>query len=210
MKKWMGRVLLTFIVAAAVFAGTFWYKGIQKKREQERQARQMIRQDIEEKARLASLGDISIDPSGLTLGKLNDILRQPAHKLTSAATSTRLGWACGGELCAVEAAFPIPPGRDVPSSAAPMLLSASGVGFGKPFQGSIGGIHLGDPVDVVLNVCRQHGYEVKKEPHRISWDKDWEVAWTESDHHTVSSLFFLNRTVLNVMRADLKGHRVEN
>jgi hypothetical protein len=209
MKKWMGGILLGFIVSAAVLVGTYRYRDAQKRREQARQALQMIRQDIEEKARLASLGDISIDPSGLTLGKLNDILRQPAHKLTSAATSTRLGWACGGELCAVEAAFAIPAGTDVPSSAAPMLLSASGVGFGKPFQGSIGGIHLGDPVDVVLNVCRQHGYEVK-EPHRISWDKDWEVAWTESDHHTVSSLFFWNRTILNVMRASLKGHSIEN
>jgi hypothetical protein len=196
-------------VAAGALVGTFWYKHTPKNEAQSRQAFQIVSQEIEEKNKLASLGDIGIEPSGLTFGKLNDLLRQPDHKLNSAPGSIRVGWACGGELCAVEAAFAVPKGTNLPSSAVPIVLSITNVGFGKPFQGSIGGIRLGDSPDVVLNVCRQHGYGVRRENHRLSWDKDWEVAWTESDRK-VSSLFFLNRTVLDGLRANLKEHGIEN
>jgi hypothetical protein len=136
MKKWMGRGFLGLILAAVAVVGAYWYKDELKRNEKSRQALQTASQEIEEKDRLASLGDLSIDLSGLTLGKLNDVLQQPNHRLDSRGSSTRVGWACGGELCALVAAFAIPAGKDLPLSAIPIQLAISTIGFGKPFQGS--------------------------------------------------------------------------
>jgi hypothetical protein len=201
MAKWAIRGCLGFVVAAAVFVGAYWYKDTRQRRQEARQALQIIRQEIIEKDKLASLGNIHTDPSQLTFGMLNELLRQPAHKLASAPTSTRLGWACGGEGCAVYGYFPIPPGKEVPSSSTPVLLYVSTIGFGKPFQGSIGGIRLGDPVDVLKNVCLQ-GHEAKEGTHRIFRDKDWEVGWTESKDHKVDTLLFFNKPLINALRTD--------
>jgi hypothetical protein len=147
---------------------------------------------------------LTIDLSGLTLKRLNDVLQQPIHKLGSKGHSTRVGWACGGELCALVAAFAIPEGKDLPSAAIPIELSISSIGFGKPFQGSIGGIHLGDSQEKILAVCRQHGYGVAKGNGRLTCDKGWEVAWTGS------SLFFWNMHELESVVSNPKEQRVEN
>ena len=208
-KTWMSGAVLAVIAATGALIGTFWYKRTLKGEARSRQAFQMVSQEIEEENKLASLGDIGIDPSGLTLGKLNDLLRLPAHRLSSAPNSSRVGWACGGELCAVTAAFAIPNGMDLPPSAEPILLYVTDIGFGKPFQGSIGGIHLGDPPDVILNVCRQRGYGAARENHRITWDKNWEISWTRSDHR-LDSLTFMNRTVLDGLHTNSKEHSIEN
>ena len=207
MSKWAIRGCLAFVIAAAVLFATYWYKDARQRRQELKQALQMVRQEVKEKEALASLGNINIDPSGLTLGILNDLLRQPAHKLEApkGATSTWLGWACGGDLCAVLASFPIPPEKDVQPSSSPVVLWVSDVGFGKPFQGSIGGIHLGDSVDILRNLCLQRGHEAKDGPNRIFWNKDWKVSWSESEDHRVTSMLFFNMPLVNALRTDIKG-----
>ena len=157
---------------------------------------------------MASLGDLSIDLSGLTLGKVNDVLQQPNHRLDSRGSSTRVGWACGGELCALVAAFAIPAGKDLPLSALPIQLAISTIGFGKPFQGSIGGIHLGDSPDTILAVGRKHGYGAIKGNHRLTSDRDWEV-W-RTDDCIADLLIFWNMSLLNSLSATQKEHRIEN
>lgn len=169
------------------------------------QALGLIRQEIDEKAALASLGDINIDPAGLTLAKLNEVLQRQPHELSpSAKNSTALGWACAGDSCAVVAFFHAPPGREVSPSVAPIELLVSTVGFGRPFQGSVGGIHLGDSVEKLIVICKQRGYQPRTEPHRISWDKDWEIGWTEMEGK-ISSFVFFNMTLLNRAAAELKA-----
>jgi len=179
MKESVGRVFLGLILAAVAVAGAYWYKDKLKRNEKSRQALETVNQEIEEKERLASLGDVNIDLSGLTLGRLNDAMQQPIHRLDSRGNSTRVGWACGGELCALVAAFATPAGKDLPLSAIPIQITVSKEGFGKPFQGSIGGIHLGDSPDKILAVCRKHGYGATKGNRRLTADRDWEVSWTD-------------------------------
>ena len=207
MNKW-SHVFLGLVLAAVAVVGTYWYEDGLERNEKSRQALQTIRQEIAEKERLASLGDMSIDLPGLTFGKLNDILRQPVHKLDSRGNSTRVGWACGGELCALEAAFAVPPGKNLPLSATPIQLVVSTVGFGKPFQGSIGGIRLGDSPDRILDVCRKHVYGAVKGNNRLAWDKDWEVVW--DGDRKANLLIFWNMSFLNGLSAAQKEHGVEN
>jgi hypothetical protein len=206
MRNWIGRVSLTLLIAAIVIFGMLWNNYEGKKRDLAKQALRTINQEIEETGRLASLGEISIDPSGLTLEKLNDVLRQPPHKLESRGGSNRLGWACGGELCALNAAFLVPAGEDVPLSTTPFQITLSKPGFGKPFAGSIGGIHLGDSPDTILAVCRKHGYGASKGPNRLTLNSDWEVAWTGGNRAT-DLLIFWNMSALAKSGAKQEGAR---
>jgi hypothetical protein len=141
MKRRIVVAIIALVLAVVVFIGLPWYREVQRSRELAKQALLTIHQEIEEKEKLMALGNINVDLSGLTLERLNSLLQQQAHRLDSNTSSTRLGWACGGELCAIQAAFPLPAGRDIPLSAAPMLVVVSGVGFGRSFSGSVGGIH---------------------------------------------------------------------
>jgi hypothetical protein len=203
MVKWPVGIFLGFLIVAGL-VGSYEHRDMRERRQRANEAFQMIRQETDEKAKLAALGDVSIDPAGLTLGKLNDILQRQPHKLASVPDTTRLGWVCGGELCAIEAAFFVPRAENLPSSTAPLLISVSNVGFGKPFQGSIGGVHLGDSVEALRNTSRRHGNEPTLSQRRIPWDKDWEVGWTDTDGHAISSLTFFNKTALN------KAHTVSD
>jgi hypothetical protein len=133
MKEWMGRVFLSLVLAAVAVVGTYWYKDRLERIEKSRQALQTISQETEEKERLASLGDISMDLSELTLGMLNGVLQQPMPRLDSRGNSTRVSWACGGRLCALVAGFAIPAGKKLPLSVKPIQLTISDSGFEKPF-----------------------------------------------------------------------------
>lgn len=205
MRKLICRVFLGVALAAVVIFGMVWLKNERRKTETAKQALRTINQEVEEKERLASLGDIHIELSGLTLGKLNDLLQQPPHKLVSKDDSSRVGWACGGELCALDAAFLVPAGKNVPLSASPFHITVSTVGFGKPFTGSIDGIHLGDTPDRILAACRKHGYGASKGNNRLTLDADWEVAWT--GEHAADLLIFWNMSETTKSDANKRGAR---
>jgi type II secretory pathway pseudopilin PulG len=55
----MGRVLVALMLAAGTLVGAYWYKDRLKRNEKSKQALQTVNQEIEEKARLASLGDFN-------------------------------------------------------------------------------------------------------------------------------------------------------
>jgi hypothetical protein len=176
MKRWIVVVLAGVLLVVIALVTSHKFDDTRERREKARQAFQMMQQEIAEKDKLASLGDIRIDLVGLTLGTLNERLQQQPHKLKSMPNNTRLGWACGGDLCAVEADFDVPQKENVPPPTVPMLLRVTRVGFGKPFLGSIDEIHLGDPVDKVLESSRQRGNRPLSQNSRIPWNKEWDVA----------------------------------
>jgi hypothetical protein len=59
--RWILDVLVVFSALAAAVCGLCWYKDARQKREQARQAFQATGQEVDEKARLALLGNIDIE-----------------------------------------------------------------------------------------------------------------------------------------------------
>ena len=157
-----------------------------------------MQQEIDEKAALASIGDVNIDPAGLTLAKLNEVLQRPPHDVfrTQRPPMHALGWACGGDNCAVIAFFPVPPEIQISPSTAPVELLVTNIGFGKPLQGSVGGIHLGDSVEKLLDTCRRRGYQPKDKERRVPWNKDWTIRWYE-ENGKITVLAFFDTADLN-------------
>lgn len=205
--KGIGFLFLGLLVLAAIFFVYPCYKDRKQTMKEARRAIEEIRQEAHESTALASLGDIKINLQDLTLRKLNEILQRPPKKLSDGGKNyTWLGWACGGDLCTVKASFLVPAGNDVPSSATPAVLFLNDATFGKPFQGSIGGIHLGDPEEKLIAICEQNGYERKNELNGISWNEDWEVRWFASDGK-IKGLVFFNVTLLNRAKDPAEGPR---
>ena len=207
MRQKIGLFVLALLAVVSLFFLLPWYKESRRRDEAARRALGEIRQEIAETSALAALGDINIDPADVTLKSLNDVLQRSPHEISDHPKNSkfiRMGWACGGDLCTVTAFFLKPPGGQVPLSAPPVELWIGSASFGKPFAGSIGGIHLGDSPEKVIDICRQRGYQPRTRVQRISWDKDWEIAWTEMDGK-VSSLVFFNMTLLNRAAAELKA-----
>jgi hypothetical protein len=167
------------------------YRENQVRTEHKRKANQLLSQMFAEQNALASLGDIDINPAGLTLAGLNEVLQQPARKVSDARNRTRLGWACGGDNCAIWASFLIERDREILPSATPAVIVVTDFRLSDPHRISIGGVLLGEPAKNLLKLCQQRGYAPDEGKKMVSWDKDWKIVWTESDGR-VSGLIFLN------------------
>ena len=91
MGKRIGLFFLGLLGIFAVFLLHSWYKENKRKADRAREALGLIRQEVDKKAALASLGNINIDPAGLTLAKLNEVLQRPPHELSRGTkNSTKL------------------------------------------------------------------------------------------------------------------------
>jgi len=73
----------------------------------------------EQTAKMSSLGKVDLNPSDLTLAALEQRLNTPSRKLSGAFHTTKLGWICGKERCAIWASFLTPPNQDIPTDARP-------------------------------------------------------------------------------------------
>ena len=76
-------------------------------------------------------------------------------------------------------------------------------------QVAIGGLYLGERVSEVLAYCRRRGYGEALAYHRIKWNKDWSVIWTEGSGGRVSSLLFLNDNLIKRAQAAPAGRAQE-
>jgi hypothetical protein len=203
-KKNSGVLVLGLLGAAGAFFLYPWYRNYRRQVQEGEQALNELHQFIAESSSLATLGDINIDPTDVTLKKLNQVLQRPPHAISGRPKNSKsigMGWACGGDLCTVEAFFLASSGGQVPPSAVPITLWISNnSGFGKPFPGSIGGIHLGDTSEKLLAICAKNGYKQQNGADRISWNKDWDVRYIAKDDK-ITSLFFFNMTLMNSAQA---------
>jgi len=138
--KHIGVLVLALLGAAAAFSLYAWYRNYSRQARAGDQALSEIRQFISESSSLATLGDINIDPADVTLQKLDKPLQRPSHEILRNSKSAAMGWACGGNLCAVRAFFVAPSSGQVSPTAVPVTLWISQDNLGKTFVGSIGGI----------------------------------------------------------------------
>ena len=188
------RTALSLLVVLAAYAGVWGYfqwKAQKVRAEVEKKLEPLFKESDE----LAKLGDVDLDPRNLTLAQLEERFQRPAQKLAGAKNTTKLGWLCGGEQCAIWASFLVPYGQEVPSTAAPVLLLVNSPFMQPPHHLAVGGIYLGETGEDIKKFCQTRGYGLEMGKNRISWDKDWSVAWAERDDK-ISLIVFANEKAL--------------
>lgn len=183
--------LLIILGAYACVWGYFQWKAQKVRAEAEKQLEPLFKESDE----LEKLGTVDVDPRSVTLAELEESFQQPGQKLAGPQNTTKYGWLCGGDQCAIWAAFAVPYGQEVPPTAAPVLLLMNSPFLQAPHHLAIGGISLGKTGDEVKKFCETHGYGLEKGKNRISWDKDWSAVWAERDGK-VSLIVFTNDTAL--------------
>jgi hypothetical protein len=169
-------------------------------------ARRGLAEIAAREAALASLGDIALDPATVTLADLERSLHQPNLSLPGGHNTTRIGWACAANDCEAWASFLQTPGTKLDASARAVVLSVRDhVMQRRLHQVSIGGVYFGEPVSEMLAYCNRRGYGETLAYHRIKWDKDWSVIWTEASGGRVFSLIFLNDNLIKRVEATRAG-----
>jgi len=191
----LSRIALSLLVIVAAYGGVWGYFQWQAQKvraEVEKKLEPLYRESDE----LASLKDVDLDPRSLTLAQLEETLQQPAQKLVGAKNTTKLGWLCGNDQCAVWASFLVPFGQEVPANEAPVLLLVNSPFMQPPHHLAVGGIYLGETGEDIKKFCQTRGYGLEMGKNRITWDKDWSVAWAERDDK-ISLVVFANEKALH-------------
>jgi hypothetical protein len=151
----------------------------------------------QQKSALLALERVDLNPSTLTLATLEQKLKTPVLKKSGDFNSTRLGWACGKERCAIWATFLVPIGQDIPPDTTPAGLIIKSPTLDNYPNLSIREFHLGDSDQKLVELSKGTvGASSKTLYHRFSWDKDWSAAWSSLDGR-VFSFVFANDTLLS-------------
>jgi len=87
----------------------------------------------------------------------------------------------------------------------PAALMVMSPPFGDFHNVSVGGIHLGDRVEGIREICQKRGYGRQIGYNRMSWSHDWNLVWGEVDGK-VLSLIFLNEEILKNVEAQGDGN----
>jgi hypothetical protein len=137
----------------------------------------IIAEEQEQKNQLLALGDVDLNPPDLTFAVLEQKLHKPGLKLSGDFNTTRLGWACGNERCAIWVTFLVPFGQDIPPDAKPAGLIIRSPSLSDYRNIRFREIYLGESDQRLAEVSRDKRSTSRELYHRISWDKDWTVAW---------------------------------
>jgi hypothetical protein len=136
---------------------------------------------------MASIGDIDLDPRYMTWGKLKRIFPAKPKLDYSTENAVSAQWYEFGYESAVSAEF-YTQSADPPNSARPIEISIA-----KPFNGSIRGVHIGDPIGKVVAIGQANGYKLDALSHdAINWDETW-TAYFRDDGKRVTSIRLADR-----------------
>jgi len=149
-------------------------------------------------SKISALGKVDLNPSDLTLAALEQRLNKPSRELPGDFNTSRLGWICGKERCAIWATFLTPASHDIAADARPAGLVISSPGLGEYPNVTIGELHLGQSALKVEQFSRGDASTSRKPLHRISWDADWTAAWAGVDGK-VLILVFANETLQHTL-----------
>jgi len=133
--------------------------------------------ELAQRNALWSLGDIDLNPSDLTLAVLQQKLHEPGLKQSGDFNSTRLGWACVKERCAILATFMVRFGQEIPATMTPAGLVISSPSFGDFHNVEVGGVYLGESDEKLANLDQSHESKSSRRFPRVRWDRNWDAAW---------------------------------
>ena len=214
-KSLLKRVVidLCVVVAAALLivgslVGYAWIKGRPQRAESRKQAEALLADLTAQRNGLIALGEVNLDPSKLTLADLQQNLHKPSKRMPGSQNTTRLGWACGQEQCSIWASFLVPSGQEISPNLVPAALVVMSPPFGDFHNVSFGGVHLGDKVEAMRELCLKRGYGRQIGYNRISWNNDWNVVWGEV-HGKVFFLTFYNEKMMKSVGAQGDGNRAD-
>ena len=183
-----------------VYLGYNWFEDQRWKTELQREFGPRRADELAQRNALLALGDVDLNPSDLTLAVLQRKLHESGLKQPADFNSTRLGWACVKERCAIFATFFVPFGQEIPATVTPAGLVISSPSFGDFHNIAVGGVHLGESDEKLVELDQYHESKSSRRFHRVRWDRDWEAAWAGDDGKAFI-LIFSNVTL---------QHRFEN
>jgi hypothetical protein len=185
---------LGFLAVYFLVAGYSWFRARQLTAAARKQLGALMSEETAQKDALAALGNENLDPKHFALAELEQKLHQPNLRQAGAKNTTSLGWACGGDRCAIWASFPVPFGQEIPPALPAAALIVNSPGLTPSRRLGVGGIYLGEPVEEMLNLCRKRAC-VSMEKHRMRWSEDWNFIGADTGGK-IALLVFLNEKVI--------------
>lgn len=206
----LGVVLAVALLIVGSLAGYAWIKERPQRAESRKQAEAFLADLTVQRNGLIALGEVNLDPSNLTLAKLQQDLHQPSMKKAGSQNTTRLGWACGQTQCSIWASFLVPFGQEIPPNLIPaaLIVMSPSLEDADFHNVAVGGVHLVDKVEEIREICGKRGFGVQIGYHRISWNEDWNLVWGEVNGR-VGLLTFLNEKMLKNAEAHLDRNHPE-
>ncbi len=177
-----------------LYIGYNWFENQRWTTELQRDFGPRRADELAQRNALLALGDVDLNPSDLTLAVLQQKLHEPGLKQPGDFNSTRLGWACVKERCAILATFFVPFGQEIPATRTPAGLVISSPSFGDFHNIGVGGVYLGESDEKLAGLDRSHGSKLSRRFRRVRWDRDWDAAWA-GVNSKVFILVFSNETL---------------
>lgn len=175
-----------------LYLGYNWLENQSWKAELQRDFGPRRADELAQRNALLALGDVDLNPSNLTFAVLQQKLHEPGWKHPGDFNSTRLGWACVKERCAILAIFFVPFGQEIPPTMAPAGLTISSPSFGDFHNIAVGGLYLGESDEQLANLDQSH--QSSRKFRVVRWDRDWDAAWAGFNHKAYV-LVFSNQTL---------------
>ncbi|HYL82707.1 MAG TPA: hypothetical protein VE263_00615 [Candidatus Angelobacter sp.] len=177
-----------------LYLGYNWLEDQRWKTELQRDFGPSRADELAQRNALLALGDVDLNPSYLTFAVLQQKLHEPGWKQPGDFDSTRLGWACVKERCAILATFFVPFAQEIPATSIPAGLTISSPSFREFHNIAAGGVHLGESDEQLAELDQYHRSKSFRRFRRVRWDRDWDVAWAGTDSK-VFVLVFSNQTL---------------
>jgi hypothetical protein len=177
-----------------LYLGYNWFEDRRWKTELQRDFGLRRADELAQRNALLALGDVDLNPSNLTFAVLQQELHEPGWKQPGDFNSTRLGWACVKERCAILATFFVPFGKEIPATMTPAGLVISSPSFGDFHNIDVGGVYLGESDEKLADLEQSHLSKSSRKFRVVRWDRDWDAAWAGLNHK-VFILVFSNQTL---------------
>ncbi|HWY87461.1 MAG TPA: hypothetical protein VNX28_12085 [Gemmataceae bacterium] len=195
MLKRIAIYCIGFLSAGLLVLGYFWLKEWPERAKASRESGAFLAEETAQKSALESLGDVNLDLSDLSLARLEQKLHAPSLKLPGARNTIRLGWACGGQRCAIWMSFLVPFGQEIAPTVTPAALVIADPLFADFDHVVVGGAYVGETVEEMKKFCRQRGYGLPVGKNRITWDKDWSLLYADTNGK-IGLLSFANEKMI--------------
>jgi hypothetical protein len=194
-----------FFGVAIIVLGYFWLKDRPERVKVARELEAFVAEENAQKTALESLGDVKLELAGLNLARLKQTLHSTPLRQPGTGNTTRLGWACGEQRCAIWTSFAVPFDQEVTPTMTPAAILVSSPLFADSAHVEVGGVHVGDSVEEIKKFPQQRGYGSPVGKNRISWDEKWSFFWIDTNGKVIAFSFIDEKMI-----RDSRAHRGVN